>query len=103
MLEQRPPHLQTQQLAPTAFVKAQQTVRVPQSATVTQVPSPVSRNPDALAEFLDKARIRGTAAAERAMLRFRAATPEQQVVVVAVGTAAIAVFVVLLFWAAFLR
>jgi flagellar biosynthesis/type III secretory pathway M-ring protein FliF/YscJ len=37
------------------------------------------------------------------MLRFRAATPEQQVVVVAVGTAAIAVFVVLLFWAAFLR
>jgi hypothetical protein len=102
LLEQRPLHLQTQQLDPTAFAKAQHTVRVPQSAVVTQGSS-VSRNPDAFAELLDKARIRGTAAAERAVFKFRAATPEQQVVVVAVGTAAIAVVVVLFFWVIFLR
>jgi hypothetical protein len=101
MLEQRPAHLQTQQLDPSAFVKAQQTVRVPPSAVITT--APVSRNPDALAEFLDKARIRGTAAAARANLKFRAATPEQQIVIVAVGTAAVAVVLVLLVWALFLR
>lgn len=103
MLDPRPLHLQTQQLDPSAFVKAQQTVRVPPSAVITSGGSPASRNPDALAEFLDKARIRGTAAAERASLRFRAATPEQQVVIVAVGTAVIAVVVVLFVWALFLR
>jgi hypothetical protein len=101
MLEQRPAHLQTQQLDHGAFVKAQQTVRVPPSAVITA--SPASRNPDALAEFLDQARIRGTAAAARANLKFRAATPEQQIVIVAVGTASIAVVVVLFVWALFLR
>lgn len=119
------PQIQTQQLAPELFAPARSLAesqramgageltdsqrRIAQqraaetSLSMRSPTAPVtSRQPDALAVFLEKVRVRITEGSFNARMKFRTASAEQQIVVVAVGTALMAVFIVLLFWLIFL-
>jgi uncharacterized Zn-binding protein involved in type VI secretion len=114
--------LQTQAIPPNLLVAAQQSqqsqqahklpdrtpplsqpglVQAPQGHAVSSAAPP--HQPDRLAVFLEQLRVRGTEAAFNGRMKFRSATPEQQIVLVAVGTALLAVVVVLLVWLLFLR
>ncbi len=106
--------LQTQAIPPNLLVAAQQSQQVPkppmsQPGFAQTQPSPIASSaapphqPDRFAVFLEQLRVRGTETAFDARMKFRAATPEQQIVLVAVGTALLAVVVVLLVWLVFLR
>jgi hypothetical protein len=115
-VDPRPPHLQTQQLDPNAFAQAQQAARLqvpipphsvpsskPQFATSPAQSASSGPQPAWFYERLDKVRTLGSAAAARATLEFRAMSPERQIVIVAVGTASIAVIGVLFLWLVFLN
>ena len=109
--------LQTQAIPPNLLVAAQQSQQAQQvpKAPMSQPgfahtqSSPIASSaapphqPDRFAVFLEQLRVRGTESAFDARMKFRAATPEQQIVLVAVGTALMAVVVVLLVWLVFLR
>ena len=76
---------------------------VQQRADVTSLSmrSPKAQ-PDVVAVFLEKVRVSVTEGSFKARMKFRTASAEQQIMVVAVGTALMAVFIVLLFWLIFL-
>ena len=109
--------LQTQAIPPNLLVAAQQSQQaqhapkppMSQPGFAHTQPSPIASSaapphqPDRFAVFLEQLRVRGTESAFDARMKFRAATPEQQIVLVAVGTALLAVVVVLLVWLVFLR
>lgn len=109
--------LQTQAIPPNLLVAAQQSQQAQQapkppmsqpgfahtqSSPIASSAAP-PHQPDRFAVFLEQLRVRGTESAFDARMKFRAATPEQQIVLVAVGTALLAVVVVLLVWLVFLR
>ena len=112
------PQIQTQQISPHQLAPARSLAEAQQRAaeltesqkriaqqradvTSLSVQSP-GRQPDVVAVFLEKVRVGVTEGSFNARMKFRTATAEQQIVVVAVGTALMAVFIVLLFWLIFL-